>query len=84
MDSKAVMGHTEDTPLLDIVNGEKFQHLRDVHLREAFDEVDYCKNCDQLLEVEESLVWTNIPNRSYGESRISGIDYLASVKDFIT
>ena len=67
---------------MDIVNGEKFQHLRDVHLRKAFDEVDYCKDCDQLLDVEESLVWTNVPDRTYGQSRISGIDYLGSSENF--
>jgi len=75
-DSKAVMGHTEDTPLMDIVNGEKMQALRAAHARGDFDAVDYCKHCDQLYEVEESLVWTNIPGRTYGPSRISGINYL--------
>lgn len=75
-DSKAVMGHTEDTPLLDIVNGEKMKALRAAHLRGDFDSVDYCRNCDQLYEVQESLVWTNIPGRTYGPSRISGINYL--------
>ena len=74
-DSKAVMGHTSDTPLMDIVNGEPMKALRAAHLRGDFDSVDYCKNCDQLYEVQESLVWTNIPGRTYGPSRISGINY---------
>lgn len=76
MDSKAVMGHTQDTPLMEIVNGEKMQALRKAHLEERFDEVEYCRNCDQLLEVEESLVWTNIEGRTYGTSRVSLINYL--------
>jgi MoaA/NifB/PqqE/SkfB family radical SAM enzyme len=76
IDSKAVMGHTEDTPLMDIVNGETMRALRAVHLSGDFDSVDYCKDCDQLLEVEESLVWTNIDDRVYGTSRISLINYL--------
>lgn len=75
-DSKAVMGHTSDTPLMDIVNGEPMKALRAAHLRDDFDSVDYCKNCDQLYEVQEALVWTNIPGRTYGPSRISGINYL--------
>lgn len=75
-DSKAVMGHTQDTPLMEIVNGEKMQALRSAHLRGDFDSVDYCSKCDQLYEVRESLVWTNIPGRTYGPSRISGINYL--------
>lgn len=76
MDSKAVMGHTEDTPLMDIVNGEKMQALRAAHLTGAFDSVDYCRGCDQLLEIEESLVWTNIEGRTYGTSRVSLVSYL--------
>lgn len=76
MDSKAVMGHTSDTPLMDIVNGEKMVALRKAHLAKDFDSVDYCKDCDQLLEVKEALVWTNIEERTYGPSRISGINYL--------
>lgn len=75
-DSKAVMGHTSETPLMDIVNGESMKALRAAHLRGDFDAFDYCSNCDQLYEVREALVWTNIPGRTYGPSRISGIDYL--------
>lgn len=76
IDSKAVMGHTEDTPLMDIVNGEPMQALRAAHLQGNFDSVDYCRNCDQLLEIEESLVWTNIEGRTYGTSRVSLVSYL--------
>jgi hypothetical protein len=75
-DSKAVMGHLEDMSLIDVANSEKFQHLRNVHLNEEFDAIDYCTDCDQLIETPEALVWTNIGDRSYGESRISNIDYL--------
>ncbi len=74
-DSKAVMGHTQDTPLVDIVNGEPMQALRAAHLRGDFDSVDYCRNCDQLYEIQESLVWTNIPGRAYGTSPASPINY---------
>ncbi|SVD49943.1 uncharacterized protein METZ01_LOCUS402797, partial [marine metagenome] len=79
-DSKAIMGYVEEQPLLNILNGEKMRHLREVHLRETFDEIDYCKDCDQLIDVEDSLVWTNIPGRVYGESRISGISYVGAEK----
>jgi len=76
MDSKGVMGHTEETPLLEIVNGEPMQALRKAHLTGDFDAFDYCRNCDQLLDVQESLVWTNIEGRTYGTSRISLLSYL--------
>jgi len=81
MDSKAVMGHTEDTPLLEVVNGEKMRALRAAHLAGDFDSVDYCKQCDQLLEIRESLVWTNIEGRTYGTSRLSLINYLQYIPE---
>jgi len=76
IDSKAVMGHTEETPLMDIVNGKPMQALRQAHLAGNFDAFDYCRNCDQLLDVQESLVWTNIEGRVYGTSRLSLVNYL--------
>jgi len=79
MDSKAVMGHTEDTPRMEIVNNEQMQALRAAHLAGDFDAFEYCKGCDQLLDIQESLVWTNIEGRTYGTSRVSLISYLDSV-----
>lgn len=76
MDSTAVMSHTENTPLLDAFNSERMRALRAAHLRGDFDAFSFCKNCDQLLEVQESLVWTNIEGRTYGTSRISLLNYL--------
>jgi MoaA/NifB/PqqE/SkfB family radical SAM enzyme len=81
-DSKAIMGYVQDESLLEILNGEKMSHLRAVHLRETFDEVSYCKDCDQLIDVEDALVWTNIPGRVYGQSRISGISYVGAEKEW--
>ena len=48
----------------------------------SLDEIDYCKDCDQLIDVEDALVWTNVPGRAYGESRISGISYVGAEKDW--
>lgn len=81
-DSKAIMGHVENESLLEILNGEKMRALREAHLNETFDEIDYCKDCDQLIEVEDALVWTNVPGRTYGQSRISGISYIGAEKDW--
>jgi MoaA/NifB/PqqE/SkfB family radical SAM enzyme len=75
-DSKAVMGHLSKQSLIEIVNGELMQSLRKAHLENSYEEFDYCQNCDQLLEVEEALVWTNVPDRKYGESRVSKIRLL--------
>jgi len=75
-DSKAVLGHVDNQNLMDIVNGKEYQTLRRRHLEKRFDEIEYCKDCDHIYEVPESLVWTNIPGREYGTSRISLINYL--------
>jgi MoaA/NifB/PqqE/SkfB family radical SAM enzyme len=77
-DSKAVLGHLSDQNLLEAVNSEKYIELRKNHLNKNFDQVDYCKNCDHIYDVPESLVWTNIDDRTYGTSRVSLIDYLSN------
>ena len=74
-DSKAVLGHVDKENLFDVFNGEKYQELRKLHLEKKFDEIDYCKDCDHLISYPDALVWTNLPNRKYGQSRISNISY---------
>ena len=81
-DSIAVMGHVENNKLLDVINNDKFQDLRKKHVEGDFDSIDFCKNCDHLLDVPESLVWTNIDRREYGGSRVSFIDYVGSIKNY--
>ena len=68
-DSSAVLGHTDTNSIIDIFNSEEYQQLRKFHEQERFDEIDYCKNCDQLYESTESLVWTNIPGKQYGQHK---------------
>jgi MoaA/NifB/PqqE/SkfB family radical SAM enzyme len=75
-DSIAVLGHLDESSLLDVVNGKKYTELRKRHVEKKFDEIDYCKNCDHLIEYPDSLVWTNIEGREYGTSRISLLNYL--------
>ena len=77
-DSKAVMGHVEDMSLIEAFNSEQMLKLRDAHNRGAYEEFDYCKNCDHLIDLPEALVWTNLFTRNYGESRISNIQYVKS------
>ena len=81
-DSIAVMGHVENNKLLDVINNDKFQDLRKKHVEGDFDSIDFCKNCDHLLDVPESLVWTNVDRREYGGSRVSFIDYVGSIKNY--
>jgi uncharacterized Fe-S cluster-containing radical SAM superfamily protein len=75
-ESKSVMGHLNENSLLEVVNGKKYKDLRKKHIEGKFNDLDYCKDCDHLIDVPESLVWTNIEGRKYGGSRISNINYL--------
>ncbi len=72
-DSKAVMGHLSCDSIVDIFFGENMEKLRLAHRSNKYEEFPYCDDCDQLLDIEEALVWTNVPGRAYGESRISNI-----------
>ena len=70
-DSTAVLGHLDDQSIEDVVSGEEYEKLRRAHRNGRFEDVSYCKDCDQLLDVPDALVWSNIPDRSYGQSKIS-------------
>lgn len=75
-DSKAVLGHLEDQTIAEVVAGKAYSDLREKHANNKFDEIDYCKNCDQLYDNPESLVWTNIPGKEYGQSKyLQSLDY---------
>jgi len=58
-----VLGNAFDTPVMDILNGERYQALRDAH--ESGNFPNYCDQCDQLLEHSDALIYTNrhdLPN----------------------
>jgi hypothetical protein len=75
-DSKAVLGHLDKQSIAEVVAGAPYQDLRDKHDKGAFEAIDYCKNCDQLFDTPESLVWTNIPGKKYGQSKVlQDLDY---------
>ena len=75
-DSVAVLGHLEDQTIAEVVSGEPYRLLREAHASGNFDSIPYCKGCDQLLEVPDALVWTNIPGREYGHGKtVPDLDY---------
>lgn len=69
-DSTAVLGHLDDQTIAEVVSGAPYETLRRAHTEGRFDDISYCAGCDQLYDVPESLVWTNIPGRTYGQSKI--------------
>ena len=58
-EEKSILGHISESSVEEIWNGEKYKKLREAHRSEKFDEIDYCKNCDFLIEDPEVLVWSN-------------------------
>jgi len=71
-DSEAVLGHLDGQSIAEVVGGDAYEELRAAHREGRFDDISYCKDCDQLYDLPESLVWSNIPGRAYGESKIVG------------
>jgi organic radical activating enzyme len=75
-DSQAVLGHLDTNSIREVVESEAFEELRSAHREGRFDDIPYCKDCDQLYNMPNALVWSNIPDRKYGESKVvTGLDY---------
>ena len=75
-DASAVLGHLDEDSIADVVGGAAYEELRSAHREQRFDDISYCQGCDQLYDLPESLVWSNIPGRAYGESKIvAGMDH---------
>ena len=58
-EEKSILGHISESSVEEIWNGEKYKKLREAHRSEKFEDIDYCKNCDFLIEDPEVLVWSN-------------------------
>jgi len=68
-DSRGVLGHLDSNSIAEIVDSPAYRELRLAHEEGRFDDIDVCRNCDQLYEVPESLVWSDIPGREYQQSK---------------
>ena len=68
-DSEGVLGHLSNQTISEVVSGELYGELRAAHDEKRFDDIDYCKGCDQLYDAPDSLVWCNIPGREYQQSK---------------
>ena len=56
-DSEAVLGHTSELSIQEIVEGPEDEALREGHRTGNYP--DYCKSCDFLIDDPEVLVYTN-------------------------
>lgn len=68
-DSEGVLGHLSNQTISEVVSGKLYTELRAAHDQHRFDDIDYCRNCDQLFDTPEALVWCNIPGREYQQSK---------------
>ena len=71
-DREATLGHLDTQTIQEVLDGDKYKELVKAHEEERFDDISYCKNCDQLWNVPESLIWTNIEDVKYNHSHIVG------------
>jgi MoaA/NifB/PqqE/SkfB family radical SAM enzyme len=56
-DENAVLGHTSENTIEEIIRGPEYSALRESHRTGNYP--DYCKGCDFLLDDPEVLVYTN-------------------------
>ena len=68
-DEEATLGHLDTQSIEEVLNDVPYTELRNAHKEGRFDDISYCKDCDQLYDVPESLVWTNIEGRKYNQSK---------------
>ncbi len=68
-----VLGNAFKEPVMGILNGEKYETLREQHRNKLFP--DYCAQCDQLLEHSDVLIYTNRHNLPKSEAvKLSNTD----------
>lgn len=60
--NQIVLGNAFEQPVLEILNGEKYQLLRLAHREKKFSLFPFCDQCDQLLPHADALVYTNRHN----------------------
>ena len=69
-DSSSVLGHLDSSSISHVIKDEKYNHLGNSHAFGYWNNIDYCKGCDQLYDIPESLVRNNIKNRKYNQSKM--------------
>jgi len=62
-----IIGNICHESLREIMTGKKLAHIRDVHKAGTFDSSDlHCKNCDQLLDRSDKLLYSSNKARKVG------------------
>jgi hypothetical protein len=53
------LGNAFESPVLEVLYGEKYNLLREAHESKQFWRYPYCDQCDQLLEHSDAILYTN-------------------------
>lgn len=69
-DSKAVLGHLDEESLEKVWNGPARIRLQQLHSQGRWNEISYCKNCDQLYDRPDSLIYSS-NNRQYNKIKFT-------------
>ncbi|MDA7689390.1 radical SAM protein [Candidatus Pelagibacter sp.] len=75
-EEKSILGHLDSQTFEEVYFGKEYEKLRDAHTRKAFDEIDYCKNCDFLYQSEDILAWTNDKEAKLNNMLGTGEDFI--------
>ena len=75
-EEKSILGHLDEKSFEEIYFGEEYKRLRDAHTRKSFDEIEYCKNCDFLLQSKDVLAWTNDKEAKLNNMLGTGEDFI--------
>jgi len=63
--NQIILGNAFETPVMDILGGHRYETLRTAHRKGDFYLFPYCVQCDQLLEHDDALIYSNrhdLPN----------------------
>lgn len=71
-DQSAVLGHLDTDSVAEVWSGARYQDLRTKHAQGQWDQIDYCRGCDQLYDRPDSLVATDLHTRVY--NRVKAVD----------
>ena len=56
------LGNAFESPVMNILHGQKYEQLREAHAKGEFYRFPYCNQCDQLLEHSDAILYTNRHN----------------------
>lgn len=73
--NEIVLGNAFESPVMDVLNGDKYNALRDAHDNSEFAKFPLCNGCDQLIKHDDALIYTNRHNLSNAEAvKLSNTD----------